>query len=140
MSITPSSYLIALIIAMMCVAGFVSIIGAFKASDPTFLSGGEDASFNATFNKLDTLTAKSAEMQAGLSANMTKSSGILDTIIGAGYSTMATLSTGFSFMNDVYYGFATYLQLPKWVADGFIAIITISLVFALIGAVFRYAL
>ena len=138
-SMTPSSYIIGIIVFTMFIMGGMAMMNEFQKKDATFVDTEKYTQFNSTFNRMNDVTTNVNTLQSGVTGvnNDYGAFGVLSSLIAAGWNSLILIFTSFGFMGTVFGGLSTFFGIPTWVVTLVLALISVSLVFAIFSAIFQ---
>lgn len=139
MRVTPSTYIVGIILFTFFILGGVAMINEFQNKDSTFVDTTKYAQFNATFNRMNDVQTQVKGLEGGIttSENDFGALGVLNSLISTGWNTLRLLISSFGFMNVVYDGLTTFFGVPAWIPMIIISLVSIMFVFAIFSAVFQ---
>lgn len=139
MTMSPSTYIIGIILFTMFIMGGVYMIDVFQEKDSTFVDMTKYSQFNKTFNKMSDVTTQVNTLQSGVtdSQNDYGVLGVLNSLISTGWNSLRLLFSSFGFMNDVFKGLSTFFGVPAWISTIIILLVSAVIVFAIFSAIFQ---
>lgn len=133
----PSTYLIGIIIFAIVIVGGINMVFIAGSVDPNFVQDDKMGQFNTSFNKYNEIINQSNKLHGNLeSLENSGVLGALNALITNAWTTLRVMVTSFSFMNTAWSGLSMF-GVPVWVPVLIISIVTVSLVFAIMAAIFQ---
>jgi hypothetical protein len=140
---------ISMIIFTFFIVGGISLMGSFFQDDSTFSNTDSYKSFNTTFNKMDSVTNNVKNMESSIkNADKGDKGGnnlinfitsFWDLLVLNGFNTLTAIFDSWSFIWEILTGIHYFFpQIPSWIPGILGMIITITLVFTIYSAIFRY--
>jgi hypothetical protein len=135
---TPKDYIIAIIVFGMIITGTMSLIGMFYEQDVNFIEPDKYQAFNESFNiKSDIDTSVQNIKDSIITQSLPSPIDFIATMFLTAFQSMMSLFNSLSFMAAVFDGLYLVFGIPIWVSTGITGIITIMLVFAILGAILQ---
>lgn len=135
---TPKDYVIAIIIFSMIITGTISLIGLFNDQNSEFIEPDKYQAFNQSFNiKSDIDTSVQNIKDSIVTQNLPSPIDFIATMFLTAFQALMSLFNSLSFMTIVFDGLYAVFGIPIWVSAGISGIITIMLVFAILGAILQ---
>lgn len=137
--ILPRHYLFGVLAFTLFIVGGVSMLGIFKAQDPTFATDDTYSRFNNSFNQLEDVTTTVGALQSGITDADTDfgAFGVLNALISSSWQSLKLMFTSFSIMNDAYNGLSTVFGIPAWIPGLIILAVIIMIAFTIYSAIFQ---
>lgn len=134
-----STYIIGILIFTMFIYGGISMISEFASVDSSFIDANKFSKFNNTFNKYNDVVSETDNLESSITNSDSDFGvfGVLNGLINTAWNTMVTIFSSFSFMDSAFNGLTEFLGVPTWTIGLILSIITIILIFAIIGAIFQ---
>lgn len=125
--------LISVIVVGLVVLAVSTIIGGYNNAYHTTIS----TDFNTTFNKMAEVTALTQEMSTALETSTTSLGSFLGFMATGAWKVMELMLTiPISLMSSLITILVDIFMLPAWFAVGLIAIVLISIIFAIVYIIF----
>lgn len=137
--VTPSQYIIGILLFTFVIVGGISFIVMFNDDDNTFIDQEKFTTFNESFNKLNDVTTEVNTLKTGITDADTDfgAFGVLNSLISNAWQSLKLLFTSFSFMDSVFAGISALFGVPTWVSALIGLLITVIIVFAIYAAIFQ---
>lgn len=140
---TPSQYIIGIIMFTMVIVGGIALINIYKNEGAAFANTAEFAEFNDTFNLMDDVESTVDDLQSNVEEEdadyglVGEIVNIADTLINGLWNTLKLLASTLGFMNAAYTGLSDFFGVPVWATALIIMIVTVVIIFSIIGALFQ---
>lgn len=142
MAALPRTYIFGIIIFTMIIIGGVTMISNMSETSTTFVNTGEFNKFNSSFNKLNDVTSQvgSLENKVTNSSIDVGTFGVLNSLIQTTWQGIKLITINFDFMSETYNALDDTFDIPKWVISLIILLITVMIIFSVIGAILQWYL
>jgi hypothetical protein len=137
--VLPRHYLFGVLAFTLFIVAGVSLLGIFKAQDPSFATDDSYARFNASFNQLEDVSTTVGALQTGITNSDTDFGvfGVLNALISSAWQSLKLMFTSFGIMNDAYNGLSTVFGVPSWIPGLVILAVIIMIAFTIYSAIFQ---
>lgn len=137
--ITPSKYIIGIILFSIVITGGLSLISIFAEKNSSFIDSEQNSKFNNTFAVYDDITTQVSTIEDNIKNTDEDwgAFGVLNSLIKGSWNTLILLFSSLSFMTTVFQGLYTFFHIPIWVGNAIVSIMTTIISFAIFSAVFQ---
>lgn len=140
---TLQNYAIGIVLFAAIILGGMQIMGAFINDNNTYID--EDNVYYKSFNSMGNKAYNNTQDIAGEYGSSINSTGataggdgsFIDSLIGGSWKTIQNFGASFAFMTTIFSESGQIFGIPSWVTGTIIAVIIISIVFAIFSAIFQ---
>jgi hypothetical protein len=138
MTVSPSQYIIGILMFTMLIVGGIYLIDIFRSQDSSPIDPTKYNQFNSTFNTMSDVTSKVSNLETDITESQSDfgTLGVLNSLISTAWQSLRLLFTSWGFFKNVLFGL-TIFGIPAFVPLILGLIITVMIAYSIYSAIFQ---